>query len=116
MEKRPLCTVCGTRHRAIAYHKYGRVYYRSKCDACIRRGRKQKPSKPRWQIAGYKKKVVCDRCGFRAKSAAQILVYHSDGNLNNNNLNNLKSICLNCTVEVTRLDLPWRRGDLEEDR
>lgn len=116
MEKRPLCSVCNAKPRAIAYHKYGRVYYRSKCDACIRRGRKQKPAKPRWQIAGYKKKLVCDRCGFRAKHVAQTLVYHTDGNLNNNSLNNLKSICLNCTVEVTRLDLPWRRGDLEEDR
>ena len=58
----------------------------------------------------------CDRCGFRAKHSAQILVYHADGNLNNNSLNNLKSICLNCTVEIKRLDLPWRRGDLEEDR
>jgi len=44
------------------------------------------------------------------------LVYHVDGNIANNELRNLKSICLNCTIEVTRADLPWRRGDLEEDR
>jgi hypothetical protein len=60
--------------------------------------------------------MVCDRCGFRAKSTAQILVYHIDGNLNNSELRNLKSTCLNCSIEVTRSDLPWRRGDLEEDR
>jgi hypothetical protein len=43
-------------------------------------------------------------------------VYHMDGNLNNSELRNLKSVCLNCSIEVTRSDLPWRRGDLEEDR
>lgn len=113
---RPLCKACQRNFAAINCYRNGKVHYRSRCDVCIRRGRKQKPAKPRWQLAGYKKKLVCDRCGFRAKHAAQTLVYHVDGNLNNNNLNNLKSICLNCTIEVTRLDLPWRRGDLEEDR
>ena len=113
---RPLCQVCKARPRAIAYHKYDRVYYRTRCDACIRKGRKQKPAVPRWQSAGYKKKMVCDRCGFRAKSSAQMLVYHIDGNLNNPEIRNLKSICLNCSIEITREDLPWKRGDLEEDR
>jgi hypothetical protein len=42
-------------------------------------------------------------------------VYHMDGDLNNCNLNNLKTICLNCSVEVMRLDLPWKVGDLDED-
>jgi len=70
---------------------------------------------PRWKLKGYKKKMICDRCGFRAKSIAQILVYHLDGNMNNSELNNLKSVCLNCSVEVTKLDLPWAVGDLSED-
>jgi hypothetical protein len=43
-------------------------------------------------------------------------VHHIDGDLNNVDIRNLKTICLNCAIEVTRLDLPWRRGDLEEDR
>ena len=38
-----------------------------------------------------------------------------DGNLNNNNLRNLKTVCLNCTVEITKADLTWRPGDLEPD-
>lgn len=113
---RPICKACARNPAAINCHRNDRVYYRSRCDACIRKGRKQKPAVPRWQSTGYKKKMVCDRCGFRAKSTAQILVYHMDGNLNNSELRNLKSICLNCSIEVTRSDLPWRRGDLEEDR
>ena len=46
---------------------------------------------PRWQLEGYKKKKTCDRCSFVAKSGAQILVYHVDGNLKNSNLANLRS-------------------------
>ena len=111
-----MCKACGKNLAAINCYKNERVYYRSRCDGCIRKGRKQKPAVPRWQKAGYKKKLVCDRCGFRAKSSAQTLVYHIDGNLNNTELNNLKSVCLNCSIEVNRLDLPWKRGDLEEDR
>jgi hypothetical protein len=97
-------------------HRGDKIYYRSRCDNCIRKDRRQKPTEPRWKQAGYKKKMICDRCGFRAKVQAQTLVYHVDGNLNNSELRNLRSVCLNCTAEIMREDLPWRRGDLEEDR
>lgn len=50
-----------------------------------------------------------------AKVSAQTLVYHIDGDLNNCDLRNLKTICLNCSVAIVRLDLPWRPGDLEPD-
>ena len=53
---RPFCKVCGVLPRAVAYHKYDRVYYRSMCTACQRRGRRQKVPVPRWQLDGYKKK------------------------------------------------------------
>jgi hypothetical protein len=112
---RPLCTVCKSKPRAIAYHKYGRVYYRSRCDACIRKSRKLKAVVPRWQASGYKKKATCDKCGFKARHHSQLAVYHVDGDLNNCELRNLKTVCLNCIQEITRLDLPWRRGDLEPD-
>jgi hypothetical protein len=116
MPTRPLCNVCNTRPRAVAYHKYGRVYYRSRCDACITRNRRLPRKTPRWQSSGYRKKIQCDRCGFLARHPAQLLVYHVDGDCNNTDLRNLKTVCLNCVVEITKLDLPWRRGDLEEDR
>jgi hypothetical protein len=113
---RPLCAACHNRPAAVNCHKNERVYYRSVCDNCARHNKKHKIAKPAWQKAGYKKKLVCDRCGFRAKNSAQTLVYHTDGNTNNTELSNLRSICLNCAVEVSRECLPWRRGDLEEDR
>jgi hypothetical protein len=68
-----------------------------------------------WAAAGYKKKMVCDRCGFRARYSAQMLVYHIDGRLDNAEVRNLKSVCKNCEVELAKSDLPWRRGDLEAD-
>ena len=112
---RPMCLHCKQRPRAVAYHKYNRIYYRSQCTSCIRKSHKEKPQIPKWQSDGYKKKTTCDRCGFRSKYAAQLLVFHVDGNLNNSGLRNLKTICLNCIEEVKRADLPWRSGDLEPD-
>lgn len=74
-----------------------------------------RPRRPRWQQAGFVKKLVCDRCGFRAKHSAQITVYHIDGNLNNADLVNLRCICRNCEIAVSKRDLPWLPGDLEPD-
>jgi hypothetical protein len=44
-----------------------------------------------------------------------LLVYHADSNLHNTNAINLKTICLNCTVEIKKSDLPWAPGDLAPD-
>jgi len=113
--KRPLCKACNRNLAAVNYIKKEVVHYRTRCDSCIRKNRHEKVATPRWVLSGYQKKMICDRCGFRAKSGGQILVYHLDGNLSNSNLLNLKSVCLNCSVEVIRLDLPWKVGDLSED-
>ena len=112
---RPICIACNQRPLAINYQKDGMTHYRSRCGVCIRKGRKIKIAKTRWELAGYKKKPTCDRCGFKAKYAAQLLVFHIDGNLNNSNLRNLKTICLNCVIDVRRADLQWSLGDLEPD-
>ena len=112
---RPICTACNQRPLAINYQKDGIAHYRSRCGVCIRKGRKIKTAKPRWELAGYKKKSVCDRCSFRARFSAQLLVYHIDSNLNNYASKNLKTVCLNCVVDIKKSDLPWRLGDLEED-
>jgi hypothetical protein len=114
--ERPICPACNQRFRAINYHKDGITHYRAKCEYCIKRGRRIKTPDPRWKASGYKKKATCDRCGFRSKFASQLLVYHVDGNMNNSGLRNLKTVCLNCVEEVKKADLPWRAGDLEEDR
>lgn len=112
---RPLCPACNQRPCAINCYRDGHVYYRSRCEYCIKRGKRIKPPEPRWKSAGYKKKTTCDRCGFKSKYIGQLLVYHVDGNLHNTAMRNLKTICLNCTAEINRLDLPWQPGDLEPD-
>ena len=112
---RPICAICRQRPRAVAYHRYEKIYYRSRCTGCVRKGLKQNAQLPRWQSSGYKKKPICDRCGFRAKYAAQLLVYHVDGDMNNVAVRNLKTVCQNCVIEVAKSTLPWRPGDLEPD-
>jgi hypothetical protein len=112
---RPICPACNQRPKAINCYRDERIYYRSRCEQCIKKNKKIKPADPRWKSAGYKKKPTCDRCGFRARYSAQLMVYHVDSNLNNTDVRNLKTVCLNCVEELKRSDLPWRRGDLEPD-
>jgi hypothetical protein len=113
---RPICPACKQNSVAINYVREGVTHYRSRCSACVRRGRRARPQEPRWKTSGYRKKLRCDRCGFTAKYGAQIMVYHVDGDLTNTESRNLKSVCQNCAVEIARSDLPWRPGDLEPDR
>ncbi len=113
--ERPLCSVCNKQPCAVNYHKNGTVYYKSKCNACRRASNRKKPFVPRWKQKGYKPKTVCDRCGFRAKYPSQIVVFHINGNLNDATITNLRSVCLNCVVDIDKQDLPWKQGDLTQD-
>lgn len=113
---RPICAACNQRPRAVAYHRDHSIQYRRLCEHCIRRGRKIKPPEARWKTAGYKKKTTCDLCGFKSKYSAQLLVYHIDGNMNNTSARNLKTVCQNCVIELSKNDLPGCPGDLEPDR
>ena len=112
---RPICPACNQRPCAVNYIKDGVKHYRTRCDNCLRKGRGIKKRIPRWEAAGYKKKMVCDKCGFKARYSAQTLVYHVDGDLNSCETRNLKTVCLNCVAEVVRLELPWRASDITPD-
>jgi len=112
---RPLCLTCKQRFCAINCYRGDKIYYRKMCEHCLKRGKKIKPSEPNWALSGYKKKTICDKCGFRSRYSAQLLVYHIDGNLNNSAVRNLRTICQNCVIEVSKSDLIWRPGDLQPD-
>ena len=112
---RPICSTCNKNHRAVNYVKNGITHYRSMCDDCGRKKNKEKPRKPTWQKNGYKKKATCDLCGFKSLFSSQITVFHIDGKLENSQLTNLRSICLNCVEVVKKKEVTWRRGDLEVD-
>jgi hypothetical protein len=112
---RPICKACNQRPCAVNYIREDITHYRSRCETCQRRGKGIKPREPRWKSAGYKKKPACDRCGFKARLASQLLVYHIDGDLNNATVRNLRTVCRNCVEEIARVEVTWRAGDLEPD-
>ena len=109
---RPLCK-CGRRPAAINYKKRDRVYYRKLCERCLRNGVNH--GIPKWKQKGYKKKDVCEKCGFKSKHPEQFNVFHIDGNLENCRPQNLKTICANCQRILQKEGVVWKQGDLVPD-
>ncbi len=109
---RKLCKTCQQRPVAVNYYKEGRPFYRSKCDHCARGNKEERPL---WALAGYKKKDSCDKCGFKSKHTEVFNVFYVDGNLTNNRLANLKTVCANCQRYLHREGVKWRQGDLRPD-
>ena len=60
---RPLCKVFNKYPCAINYHKKDIIFYRSKCEACIRYGGANH-GMPKWHNAVYRMKSKCDKCGY----------------------------------------------------
>lgn len=112
---RPICKQCNKNACAINYVRYSITHYRSICDECGRKIKNLKPRKSTWSKSGYKKKATCDLCGFKSLFSSQITVFHIDGNLENTESINLRSICLNCVEVVKKKEVNWRRGDLKID-
>ena len=114
-KKRPLCS-CRNRPVAVNYKREGVTYYRSKCDKCLRLQKKLSITPiANWQKTGYKKKKNCEKCGFKAQHTIQLIVYHTDGDRNNNKIENLKTVCLNCAKLISIEGLGWAQGDLVPD-
>ena len=114
---RPLCSKCKLRPSAFNYKRKGKIYYRSKCDQCIKESLGMKTGfKSSWEKAGYRKKSICEKCGFKSKHPAQMDVYHIDGNLKNASWNNLKTICANCGRIKAVEEIGWKQGSLIADK
>ena len=109
---RPLC-VCGKRPAAVNYKKNGKTFYRKKCEQCLRNGIGH--GIPLWKQAGYDKKLLCEKCGFKSKHLEQFNVYHIDGSLRNTSYRNLKTICANCQRVLQKEGVKWKQGDLLPD-
>jgi len=114
---RGICLICQKNPQAVNYrNSAGITHYRSLCAACIRKGKKIKPAAPGWFKSGYRKKERCEKCNFKSRFPdQQLCVFYVDGNLRNNNWTNLKTICLNCQVEVYKSKLPWLPADIVPD-
>jgi hypothetical protein len=108
---REICKKCQQRPVAINYHKKGKAFYRSMCDHCARGFDKNSPA---WVKAGYKKKAVCDKCGFKSPHQEVFTVINVDGNLANCKPSNLKTVCANCQ-KILQKDGRWKQGDLTPD-
>lgn len=112
---RPICNTCNQNPVAINYISNGVTRYRSLCTQCLKKSKKNK-AVPNWFRAGYRKKQICEYCGYRAKYIdKQMTVYHVDGNLKNVSTPNLKTVCLNCRVELANSKLPWRESPIIPD-
>ena len=113
---RPLCKTCKSKPRAYAYQRNNKVYWRSQCDACIRKSAGKKVGGvTALQRSGYKKKKKCELCGFKAQDKLQLDVLFVDGNLRNTVATNLKTVCANCQRLTSTRRLGWRVGDLVAD-
>lgn len=115
MSNRPICPHCNKNYCAINYKRAGITHYRRMCDECGSKKTKKRPKRPLWEKSGYKKKTVCDLCGFRSIYSSQLTVFHIDGRLENIALTNLRTICLNCVEIVKKKEVTWKRGDLQVD-
>ena len=112
---RPLCQTCNLNVCAINYHSNDKVRYRRQCESCLKKSKKIKQV-PAWYRTGYRKKTACEKCGFRARYPdRQMTVFYLDGNLKNNNEFNLKTVCLNCRVELQQSGSAWRESPIIPD-
>ena len=109
---RPMCK-CGVRPCAINYKKEGKTFYRKLCERCLKHGLFH--GVPKWYRLGYRMKNQCDKCGYKSKIIDVFRVFHIDGNLNNCNRANLKTVCANCRIELASQNSVWKQGDLIAD-
>jgi hypothetical protein len=90
----PLCAQCGTNQSEKAY-SLARTphlpHYKRICTSCRR------------NPYAVHKKDSCERCGFVPEWRGQLDVDHIDGNHDNNELDNLQTLCANCHRFKTHL-------------
>ena len=112
---RPVCPACYQRSVAINYRNKHRVYYRNRCDQCIRQNRHPRDPVPTWVRSGYKLKDRCDLCGFKSRIPEQISVWYIDGNQKNGDWINLRCVCSNCQIFLKNKKLGWIENALKPD-
>ena len=113
---RPLCQECNSKPAAYNYRRGDKIYYRKKCDSCIRKTHSSSITTPAWQRAGYIKSSSCEMCGFTAQHPYQLDVYYVDQNMNNNIQSNLKTVCANCNRLLHVKKTGWKQGGLTAGR
>lgn len=109
------CESCREHPVTVNYVRNGRTYYRKVCYYCIKKKKQSKDQATQLlKKSGYKKKTICDRCGFKSKTPTQIKIHFRDQNVYNVSLSNIRSYCINCIVEVTNDPAADRRDILAD--
>lgn len=83
-----ICVVCRKRPQMSK----GDGRFRAECQPCHREIYQIK------SVREHRKYVEdkCDRCGFEPENICQLDVHHVDGNHQNNDPENLRTLCANC--------------------
>ena len=110
-----LCLICGRNPVALSGKtSTGRLRFKKRCEACIKRSRAIRLNVHRDLILRHKKSF-CEECGFVAVNSCQLDVDHLDGNRENSDSKNLRTLCANCHRLKTVLngDHKFYRGRLQ---
>ena len=96
------CSVCGHTRIKIRNKKAATPNSRWRCIAVFKRNYNK------WNYP-YRihRKNKCEHCGFIPKHSSQLEVDHIDGNHNNNDPNNLQTLCANCHRLKTYTNRDW---------
>jgi hypothetical protein len=113
--RRKICPACNKRPVAINYRTQNQIHYRSRCDRCSRQNRLPRDPIPTWVRSGYQKKEKCEKCNFKSSLPEQMFVWYLDGDHQNNKWSNLKTICSNCKIELTKKYFIWTDDKLKSD-
>ena len=86
-----ICIVCNRRKQASRGIVNNKRVYRAFCTKChLARHDKGLQTKRKSKIK------YCEECGFKAVHTCQLDVDHIDGDRNNNDPSNFKTLCSNC--------------------
>lgn len=108
--ERPICPQCNKNLRGRHIRPLGGYYYTKFCNPCQtenkhgRRNALKKQYHKRGRSYLRYRKSTCEDCGFVPKHECQLDVDHVDGNRQNNDLSNLKTLCANCHRLKTQIN------------
>lgn len=95
--KRPLCSRCGTNEcKKNGISKNGFQKYSRYCNPCEKAVYNLNDTKGREYSYKQHRKSACEVCNFIPEHPCQLDVDHIDGNKQNNEINNLQTLCANC--------------------